>query len=178
MQALNRRPPLPDSAGWVSYIRCHDDIGWAVSDEDAWAVGLDPAAHRSFLAAFFAGRFEGSFARGADFQANPATGDVRTSGSAASLAGVESVIEPPGARSRWPPRSTGCCCCTRSIYSIGGIPLVYMGDEIAMLSDADWAADPAHADDNRWMHRPLDGLDRGRSAETTPSRSRGGSSRA
>jgi amylosucrase len=29
-----------------------------------------------------------------------------------------------------------------------------MGDELALRNDPDWAADPAHADDTRWMHRP------------------------
>src|SRR4051794_36370054 len=29
-----------------------------------------------------------------------------------------------------------------------------MGDEIALRNDPNWADDPAHADDNRWLHRP------------------------
>jgi amylosucrase len=29
-----------------------------------------------------------------------------------------------------------------------------MGDELAVRSDPGWAADPAQAHDNRWMHRP------------------------
>jgi amylosucrase len=29
-----------------------------------------------------------------------------------------------------------------------------MGDELALTNDAHWADDPAHADDNRWVHRP------------------------
>ena len=40
------------------------------------------------------------------------------------------------------------------VFSFGGIPLIYMGDELAMLNDPQWGDDPAHADDNRWMHRP------------------------
>ncbi len=32
--------------------------------------------------------------------------------------------------------------------------MLWMGDELAMPNDEDWAADPAHADDNRWLHRP------------------------
>ena len=40
--ALRRLRPAPPESGWVTYVRCHDDIGWAVSDEDAWAVGLEP----------------------------------------------------------------------------------------------------------------------------------------
>ena len=34
-QALSRRRPAPQSTSWVTYVRCHDDIGWAVSDADA-----------------------------------------------------------------------------------------------------------------------------------------------
>ena len=27
--ALRSMPPVPPGAGWVTYVRCHDDIGWA-----------------------------------------------------------------------------------------------------------------------------------------------------
>ena len=40
-RALSRLRPAPAATGWVTYLRCHDDIGWAVSDEDAAAVGLE-----------------------------------------------------------------------------------------------------------------------------------------
>lgn len=36
----------------------------------------------------------------------------------------------------------------------GGIPLLYMGDELALVNDTGYLADPAKAGDNRWMHRP------------------------
>jgi amylosucrase len=151
--ALARRQPTPAQTTYVTYVRCHDDIGWAVADEDAWAVGLDPFLHRQFLASYFSGRHRGSFARGADFQANPVTGDARTSGSAASLLGLEAA--------RAARDSAGASAALTRLetmyavaYSFGGIPLVYMGDEIALLNDAHWADDPAHADDNRWLHRP------------------------
>ena len=151
--ALARRPVVPRGTGWISYVRCHDDIGWAVSDEDAWARGLDPFLHRQFLAAFYAGRHPGSFARGADFQDNPVTGDVRTSGSAASLAGLEAAVE------QTDPAAVDVALRRLEtlhavVFSFGGIPLLYMGDELAMRNDTVWAADPAHADDNRWLHRP------------------------
>ncbi|GAB3596219.1 alpha-amylase family protein [Angustibacter peucedani] len=151
--AMSRRRPVPAGTGWVSYVRCHDDIGWAVSDEDAWAVGLDPFSHRQFLAAFYSGRHAGSFANGADFQANPATGDARTSGTAASLAGLDTAL-----RSGW--RALVDAALDRLVllysvaYSFGGIPLVYMGDELALRNDPRWSEPADHADDNRWMHRP------------------------
>ncbi|HJZ48517.1 MAG TPA: alpha-glucosidase C-terminal domain-containing protein, partial [Roseiflexaceae bacterium] len=40
------------------------------------------------------------------------------------------------------------------ILSIGGIPLIYLGDEVGTLNDYSYASDPAKADDSRWVHRP------------------------
>ncbi len=34
-QALRQRFRLPEGTTWVNYVRCHDDIGWTFSDEDA-----------------------------------------------------------------------------------------------------------------------------------------------
>jgi len=158
--ALSRRPPAPAPTAWVTYVRSHDDIGWAVSDADAAAVGLGGFAHRRFLSDFYAGRFPGSFARGALFQDNPATGDARISGSAASLCGIEAALAAgddalAAADAR---RLTTAIRRLESMYAVafsfGGIPLIYMGDELAMRSDPAWAQDPAHSHDNRWMHRP------------------------
>jgi amylosucrase len=36
----------------------------------------------------------------------------------------------------------------------GGIPVVWMGDELALTNDVDWAMEPGHESDNRWTHRP------------------------
>ncbi|HJY97676.1 MAG TPA: hypothetical protein VJ371_22235, partial [Streptosporangiaceae bacterium] len=124
------------------------------SDADAGAAGLDGSAHRRFLSDFYGSSFPGSFARGALFQVNLATGDSRISGMAASLCGIEAALaggDPGGL--------TAAIRRLESMYAIafsfGGIPLIYMGDELALRSDAGWAADPAHEHDNRWMHRPL-----------------------
>ncbi|HET7690966.1 MAG TPA: amylosucrase [Nocardioidaceae bacterium] len=153
VQALGRRRPPPTQAGWVTYVRCHDDIGWAVSDTDAWALGLNPAAHRRFLADFYSGIHPGSFARGLEFQRNEATGDIRTSGSCASLAGLERALE-AGDEGAVEAALRRIETLYSVAFSFGGIPLVYMGDEIAQRNDEAWAATPAHADDNRWVHRP------------------------
>jgi len=40
------------------------------------------------------------------------------------------------------------------IFSIGGIPLIYLGDEVGMLNDYSYQLDPDKADDSRWVHRP------------------------
>ena len=144
-KTLQSMPPVPPGAGWVTYVRCHDDIGWAITEEDAAAVGEDGQAHRRFLADFYAGDFPGTFARGARFQVNEATGDARTSGTAASLAGLEAGD----------PLAVGRLLLLHAVaFAYGGLPLIYMGDELGLCNDPAWAADAAHAGDNRWMHRP------------------------
>ena len=152
-QALGRRRPAPAPTGWVSYLRCHDDIGWAVSDADAAAAGLGGFPHRRFLNDFYAGLFPGSFAQGALFQDNPATGDARISGMAASLCGISSA-RAAGDEQELTLAIRRLESMYAVVFSFGGIPLLYMGDEIALPNDPRWAADPAHAHDNRWMHRP------------------------
>lgn len=151
------RSHFPESfvnATWATYLRCHDDIGWAVTDEDAAAAGLSGPAHRSFLAAFYAGRYPGSFARGGDFQANADTGDRRTNGSCASLCGLETALE-SGDAARIDAAVHRILMGHALIASFGGIPLIYMGDELGLLNDHRYEADAHLKHDGRWMHRPL-----------------------
>jgi amylosucrase len=151
--ALSRFAPIPVTSSWATYLRCHDDIGWAIDDADAAQVGWDGYGHRSFLAEFYAGEFEGSFATGMHFQSNPETGDRRTSGSAASLAGVEAALASgnPAALETAIDRLT---CAYAMVFGFGGLPLLYMGDELGILNDHSYLEDPARAADNRWVHRP------------------------
>jgi amylosucrase len=144
-------PDRLTNATYATYIRCHDDIGWAITDEDAAALGLTGHGHRAFLSDFYEGSFPGSFAKGALFQYNEATGDKRISGTFASLAGLE--------------RAAGDAAATEAaiqrilmghalIAAWGGIPLIYMGDEIGMTNDWGYLSVPEHAHDSRWVHRP------------------------
>ena len=90
--SLRKRFQLPANTAWVNYIRCHDDIGWSFSDEDARELNITASDHRRFLNAFYAGKHPASFAVGLPFQANPRTGDARVCGSAASLCGLDRVL--------------------------------------------------------------------------------------
>jgi amylosucrase len=150
---LGAMPAVPAGAGWVTYVRCHDDIGWAIGPEDAAAVGEDAHLHRRFLADFYAGEFPGTFARGARFQADAATGEARTSGTAASLAGLEAALAlgEPAALELAVRR---LLLLHALAFAHGGLPLIYMGDELGLRNDPGWSDDPHHAADNRWMHRP------------------------
>jgi amylosucrase len=151
--ALSRFAPIPVTGAWATYLRCHDDIGWAIDDADAAAVGWSGYDHRSFLAEFYAGEFDGSFARGMHFQSNPETGDRRTSGSAASLAGIEAALD-SGSRSALETAIARLTCAYAMVFGFGGLPLLYMGDELGILNDHTYLDDPAKAADNRWLHRP------------------------
>jgi amylosucrase len=164
-QALRRMPQIPAPTSWVTYVRGHDDIGWAVSDVDAAAVGVSGSGHRRFLNDFYSGRFPGSFARGALFQENEATGDARISGSAASLCGIEAALV-DGDEAAVEQAIRRLVLLYSVAYSFGGIPLLYMGDELALRNDASYLTDPARAPDNRWMHRPpMDWAAAGRRAD-------------
>jgi amylosucrase len=146
-------PRKPATAAWLTYLRCHDDIGWAILERDAEAVGWSGSAHRAFLSSFYSGRFEGSFAVGEFFQENPATGDSRISGTCASLAGVERALA-AGDEAALATAIDRMLVGHALIAAWDGIPQLYMGDEIGLLNDHSYREDPRRAPDNRWMHRP------------------------
>ena len=152
-QALATRHALPRGCAWVNYVRCHDDIGWTFSDEDAAALGINGFDHRRFLNDFYTGRFSGSFARGLPFGHNPNNGDCRIAGTLASLAGLEKALS-DGDLAEQRLSVARILLLHGLILSAGGIPLIYLGDETATLNDYSYAADPSLAADARWVHRP------------------------
>ncbi|MFW6080583.1 MAG: alpha-amylase family glycosyl hydrolase [Desulfosalsimonas sp.] len=151
-RAMLKRARIHPECAWVNYLRCHDDIGWSFDDNDAWEVGINPHDHRKFLNQFYTGAFPGSFARGLPFQFNPDTGDLRISGTLASLAGLEHGLEQNDPELI--DEAVRRINLLRSIMiSAGGIPLIYLGDEWGMLNDYTYLSDPAKAADSRWVHR-------------------------
>ncbi|TCS36159.1 amylosucrase [Reinekea marinisedimentorum] len=146
------RTQLPEHTVWVNYLRCHDDIGWAFADQDSWDVSINPHHHRSFLNQFYTGKFEGSFSTGLPFQENPFNGDCRICGTMASLCGLElgfaqqNPILTDHAYKRM-------LVINGVLLAFKGIPLIYAGDEQAMLNDYSFQQHPAHHNDQRWVHR-------------------------
>ncbi len=151
--AMSRMRAAPSYTAWCTYVRCHDDIGWAIDDRDAALAMVGGTSHRQFLADFYRGDFPTSFARGVSFSSNTLTGDERTCGSAAALTGIddgrlradEKAIE-VGIRR------------LLLMYAVtigfGGIPLLYMGDELGLANNLEYLNDPEKADDSRWIQRP------------------------
>lgn len=151
-RSLATRQPIPAGCAWVNYLRVHDDIGWTFDDGDARALGIDPWGHRRFLNAFYIGEHPASFARGVPFQANPTTGDARVSGTLASLAGLEQALY-EGNPILIDLAVRRILLLFSVLLSAGGIPLLYLGDELATLNDYTYVHDPTRAGDSRWVHR-------------------------
>lgn len=137
----------------MNYVRSHDDIGWTFADEDASELGIHASDHRSFLNHFFTDRFPGSYAAGLPFQLNPVNGDCRVCGTTASLAGVEKGVK-SGDESLIRRGVQRILLLHAMMFTAGGIPLLYLGDEFGQLNDYSFQEDPDTRDDSRWVHRP------------------------
>lgn len=144
----------PFGCTWLSYTRCHDDIGLGYDDEMIERAGFNAYQHRTYLKNYYAGWQEGSPAAGALFSVNPKTGDARISGSLASLCGLEKAIE-------WKSEIEIEHALRKIILMqamtlfIGGIPMLFYGDELAYTNDYSYLQEADKSYDNRWMHRPI-----------------------
>ncbi len=131
--ALCATSDKPSHGLWLNYARCHDDIIWNALDRNA-----DKTRQKTWTR-FYAGG-EG-FADGLAFQAN--IGEASSiCGMAASLCGVaDNAFGLDRLKLVY-----------SVVYALDGVPMIYMGDEIALANDGEFAAtDP----DMRWLHRPM-----------------------
>ncbi|MDH3269232.1 MAG: alpha-amylase family glycosyl hydrolase [Ignavibacteria bacterium] len=150
--ALDKRFTIPTNCMWVNYIRSHDDIGWTFSNDDAEELNINPSAHRVFLSKFYTGRYPGSFAKGLPFQEDPNTKEGRVSGTTASLAGLEQAMEEKD-KKKIELAIRRIHLLHGIILTIGGIPLIYIGDGVGILNDYDYEKSPEKIGDTRWIHR-------------------------
>lgn len=151
--SLKKSFAISPDCSWVNYIRCHDDIGWTFDDAVANQVGIKGHDHRQFLNQFYTGQFAGSFANGVPFQANPETGDCRVCGSLASLCGLEAAMQ-SGHQQDIELAVKRVRLLNSVNLSIGGVPLIYQGDELGLFNDYQYLNDPHKMDDTRWVNRP------------------------
>ena len=150
--SLKKRWKIPEGCAWVNYIRCHDDIGWTFSDEDASSLGINGFEHRRFLNKFFTSQFGGSYAKGEPFQLNPSTGDCRICGTMASLAGLEQALD--SGNPLFLSMAMGRMKMMYSVlFALPGLPLLYSGDEMALLNDYSYRKSKSKSSDSRWVHR-------------------------
>ncbi len=154
LAAQNDLQQKPLGTTWITYTRCHDDIGLGYDDQIIAAAGFNAFEHRKFLKEYYSGNHFFSTASGALFSVNPKTQDARISGSLASLCGLEKAIN-----------NADLLAIDQSIDKIilmqantmfvGGIPMLFYGDEVGYTNDYSYLKDDAKNYDNRWMHRPI-----------------------
>ena len=144
----------PYGCSWITYTRCHDDIGLGYDDYAIQQAGYQPYGHRKFLKDYYSGNFPAAEAKGALFSVNPKTQDARISGSLASLCGLETALAADQA-DRIEASVKRILLMQAMSFFIGGIPMIFYGDEVGYTNDYTYLADPGKRYDNRWMHRPV-----------------------
>lgn len=152
-EVVKETPNLDRPASWISYVRCHDDIGWSVLRQELAALGQDDRILAE-TAAYLEGKTPGSFASGVAFQTGGEVSVHGTNGMTASLVGLDTAVLPDECE----------LACRRLVlmYSVafcfGAIPLIYMGDEIGQANDSpeNWkqAGNLGGKYDSRWVQRP------------------------
>ncbi len=144
----------PYGTSWITYTRCHDDIGFGYDDYMIQYAGYNAYKHRKFLKDYYSGAHAGSPAKGALFAVNEKTGDARISGSLASLCGLEVAVNNNDKNAVAIAIKKILLMQAHSFF-IGGIPMLFYGDEVGYTNDYSYLNDEAKSYDNRWMHRPV-----------------------
>lgn len=143
---LDNTPTLPAHTGWMTYVRCHDDIVWAVLRSDVEAAGDDFTQRIGAVAAFLEGRRPDSFGHGVAFQSADGNAVHGTNGMAASLLGLDSAHNEDALRR--------FALMYGLAFAVGTVPLLYMGDELGQPNNAADEDAALIALDSRWVQRP------------------------
>lgn len=151
-KSMKAVPAKPRNTTWINYARCHDDIGLGFDDELVQHLGLDSLAHRLYILQYFCDGFNGSAALGQRFMTEPETGKARISGSLAALCGLEKAVAENNER-EIELAIKRINLQHAIILSLGGLPMIYSGDEIATPNNYAYLDDESKKYDNRWLHR-------------------------
>ena len=135
---------LIDAAGakpawgtWVNYVRCHDDIIWSALSPHV------PVGDQVRCSSFFAGEA----IRSPSFRGEAGV-PTSTNGMAATLAGVASDdADASGAKRLF--------LLYGVTYALDGLPVVWMGDELALGDNRKARGDAGGRCDGRWLQRPV-----------------------
>lgn len=147
---LAHTPALPRGCSWMTYVRCHDDIGWNVLRPEMDARGSEQRQRLMQASQFFAGITEDSYACGSQFQSDDPSVVHGTNGMTASLVGLESA-QTYDAQELAVSRHT--LMHSLSLF-VGGLPLIYMGDEFGLTNTSEEELAQRQGADGRELHRP------------------------
>ena len=150
LRVLRSRVDAPAGTTWLQYVRSHDNIEWAVLSSDLLAdAGLEPR-HIEDTVRFLHGDAAWSFSDGKPFEGGLGT-RLSTNGTTASLCGLGTA-----ATNRDRAAAIDRILLMYGIlYALPGFPVIFGGDELAMLNDEGYADRPAQRSDSRWLHRPF-----------------------
>ena len=143
----------PIQTSWITYTRCHDDIGLGYDDQYIQQAGFNPYSHRQFIKDYYIGKIDGSMANGLLFAFNEKTQDARLSGSLASLCGLEKALLQQNQFEVNKSIQKILLMQAMSLF-VGGIPMLFYGDELGYCNDYSFLQDEKKSYDNRWTHRP------------------------
>ena len=138
---------LPNDSAWLNYVRCHDDIGWNVLLPDLH----DDKQRLSAASRFYSGQSQHSYAQGKSFQALSENHVHGTNGMLANLLGLyhpDFLDQQLEAVSR-------IALLFGITMTVGGIPLIYMGDEFGLSQSDHLDTHIFAAEDGRRIHRPF-----------------------
>lgn len=144
-QEIRTHGAPPAGKGYLQPVRNHDALQWSFSDDLVSAAGLNPDAHRRFLGEFYSGSYQGSFATNPAVPSRSGRIGAAVCGTAASLAGIR---HEPG------PGADRVLLAHAVAFSLGGVPELWLGDELGVLDDPLWSLEAGHELDPRWAHRP------------------------
>ena len=143
---------LPKEYTFLNYLRCHDDIGWGLDEEQEKKLEINPIRHKEYLYHFFEGTYPYSFARGELYNYDPVTKDARSCGTTASLCGIEKggfegdLEQVKQGIQRVLMMHAAC-------MSMEGFIMLSSGDEIGQVNDYTYKNDPEKRVDSRYIHR-------------------------
>jgi amylosucrase len=147
---MAQTPKVPQGSSWLSYVRCHDDIGWNVLRPDVEALG--DITHERLIEAsqFFAGLTPGSYALGAAFQTTHTRAVHGTNGMASALVGLGSAQTSADID-----LAIDRLLLLQGLsFFMGGLPLLYMGDELGLSNTTPEELVLRNGPDGRELHRP------------------------
>jgi amylosucrase len=135
----------------LTYVRCHDDIGWNVLKPEVESLG-DAQHHRLLQAShFFAGLTPNSYAQGASFQTTDLKTAHGTNGMASALVGMSSASNADELHT-----AVDRLILLQSLsFFTGGLPLLYMGDELGLGNTSAEILLARQGPDGRELHRPV-----------------------
>ena len=143
----------PDGAAWLTYARCHDDIGWEILKSHSGAEWSLSERDLRYATQFFNGELSGSYARGQTFESSKDSDRLifATNGTAASLAGLEAAYLAHDEQA-CETAVDRLLLLYSTLYAFSGVPMLFMGEEIGEFNDYNYTRRPV--DDSRDLHRP------------------------